>query len=121
MAALLRYLKDGFAQGGVARYTGIAMLHGSKSAPETIFNANDSAKLYEMVHNTPNLMADMLNQATKLSGFKLNSNENSNNNSVSIGAINVYANNPTELTQGLDKTLDRYFRTKLTQSYTNKQ
>lgn len=109
------------ANGGVADYTGLAMLHGTKQRSETIFNANDSAKLYEMVHNTPNLMADMLNQATKLSGFKLSSNENTNNSSVSIGAINVYANNPTELTQGLDKTLDRYFRTKLTQSYTSKQ
>lgn len=109
------------AKGGVADYTGLAMLHGTKQKSETIFNANDSAKLYDMVHNTPNLMADMLNQATKLSGFKLSSNENTNNSSVSIGAINVYANNPTELTQGLDKTLDRYFRTKLTQSYTSKQ
>ena len=63
----------------------------------------------------------MLTQANKLAGFKLSSNENTNNNSVSIGAINVYANNPTELTQGLDKTLDRYFRTKLTQSYTSRQ
>lgn len=109
------------ANGGVVDYTGVAMLHGTKQKSETIFNANDSAKLYDMVHNTPNLMADMLNQATKLSGFKLSSNENTNNSSVSIGAINVYANNPTELTRGLDKTLDRYFRTKLTQSYTSKQ
>ena len=109
------------ANGGVVDYTGVAMLHGTKQRSETIFNANDSAKLYDMIHNTPNLMADMLTQANKLAGFKLSSNENTNNNSVSIGAINVYANNPTELTQGLDKTLDRYFRTKLTQSYTSRQ
>ena len=120
MAAFLRKLM-GYSSGGVADYTGLAMLHGRKNAPETIFNANDSAKLYEMVHNTPSIMADMLTQANKLAGFKLSSNENTNNNSVSIGAINVYANNPTELTQGLDKTLDRYFRTKLTQSYTSRQ
>lgn len=112
---------NGFSKGGVVDYTGLAMVHGSHQKAETVFNANDSAKLYEMVHSTPNLMADMLNQATKLSGFKLSSNENSNNSSVSIGAINVYANNPQELTQGLDKQLDRYFRTKLTESYTSRQ
>lgn len=107
------YNPDGFAQGGVVDYTGIAMVHGTKQKSETVFNANDSAKLYEMVHNTPNLMADMLNQAKTIAG-----RTGSVAPSVSIGAISVYANNPQEFTRGLDKQLDRYFKTKLTQSYT---
>ena len=107
------YNPDGFAQGGVVDYTGIAMVHGTKQKSETVFNANDSAKLYEMVHNTPNLMADMLNQAKTIAG-----RAGSIAPSVSIGAISVYANNPQEFTRGLDKQLDRYFKTKLTQSYT---
>lgn len=49
-----------------------------------------------------------------------NSSTSNTNSSLSIGAINVYANNPTELSRGLDKELDKYFRTKLTQSYTQK-
>ena len=116
MAALIRYLK-GYSSGGVADYTGIAMLHGRKNAPETIFNANDSAKLYEMVHNTPNLMADMLNQATKLSGFKLASNEVSNSSNVSFYIDKIVTDNPVDF----EKQLDRYYRTKLTQSYTSRQ
>ena len=71
-----------------------------------------------MVHNTPNLMADMLNQATKLSGFKLASNEVSNNNSnVSFYIDKIVTDNPVDF----ERQLDRYYRTKLTQSYTNKQ
>lgn len=110
----------GFSQGGVADYTGAAMLHGRKNAPETIFNAKDSAKLYDMVHNTPNLMANAINEAQKLTGFKLNNNSSTNSSSVEIGSINVYANNPQEFTKGLDQHLDRYFQQKLTASYTSR-
>lgn len=112
--------KRGYSQGGVVDYTGIAMLHGRKNAPETIFNAKDSAKLYDLVHNTPNLMANVAAEAQKISKLSLGNNSNTNNSSVAIGAINVYANNPSELTRNLDKQLDQYFRTKLTQSYTGK-
>ena len=111
-----------FSTGGVDDYTGTAMLHGRKNAPEVIFNASDAKKLYEYVHGTPNLVADAVSEISKTTGFKLsnNTNNNTNNSSVSIGAINVYANNPQELTKGLDKQLDQYFRTKLTQGYTSK-
>ena len=37
------------AQGGVVDYTGLAMLHGSKSSAETVFNATQSKELYDMV------------------------------------------------------------------------
>ena len=66
------------------------------------------------------LMADMVKQAVKItSNMPLGSTTN-NAQSVSIGAVNVYANNPQEFARNLDKTLDSYFRTKLTQSYTGK-
>lgn len=119
--ALEEYAKastNGYANGGTVDYTGLAMVHGRKNAPETVFNASDSKKLYDLVHSTPNLMADMMTKATKLSGFNLANTGNTSNSSVSIGAINVYANNPTELANGLDKQLDKYFQTKLTANYT---
>lgn len=109
----------GYSSGGVVDETGVAMLHGRKNAPELILNATDSAKLYSLIHNTPNLIADTMLEANKLAGFKLNNNNNKSG--VSIGAINVYANNPRELTRNLDKELDQYFRNKLTESYTGKQ
>lgn len=119
--ALEEYAKastNGYASGGTVDYTGLAMVHGRKNAPETVFNASDSKKLYDLVHSTPNLMADMMTKATKLSGFNFANTGNTSNSSVSIGAINVYANNPTELANGLDKQLDKYFQTKLTSNYT---
>lgn len=109
----------GYSSGGVVDSTGIAMLHGRKNAPELILNAKDTAKIYNLIHNTPNLMAAAMDEARNLAGFKLNNS--TNNSSVAIGAINVYANNPNELTRNLDKELDQYFRTKLTQSYTGRQ
>ena len=106
----------GFASGGVADYTGLAMLHGRKNAPETIFNANDSAKLYEMVHNTPNLMADMIDKATKLSGFNLaNPMSTSESTNVSFHIDKIVTDNPEDFA----KQLDRYYQTKLTQNYVN--
>ena len=105
-----------YASGGVVGYTGLAMLHGTPQRNELIFNANDAAKLYDMVHNTPNLMADMLNQATKLSGFKLASNEVSNNSNVSFYIDKIVTDNPVDF----ERQLDKYYRTKLTQSYTGR-
>ncbi len=107
------------ANGGVVNYTGVAMLHGSQQHPETIFNAKDSAKLYDMVHNTPNLMANMLSQAQKLSGFKLSSNENTTNATANT---NIYIDKiVTDNPENFAHQLDRYYRTKLTESYTSRQ
>lgn len=49
----------GFASGGVADFTGMANLHGSSTNPEVIFNSADAAKLYNLVHNAPNLLNSM--------------------------------------------------------------
>ena len=45
-------LKDlyGYAEGGVATYTGLAKLHGTPNNPEVIFNAKDAQKLYDLIH-----------------------------------------------------------------------
>lgn len=40
-----------FAEGGVMSHTGPAILHGSKSSPEIVFNSADAAKLYDLIHN----------------------------------------------------------------------
>lgn len=104
-----------YADGGVNNYTGIAMLHGTKQKSETIFNANDSKKLYDMIHGTPNLLADAVKRANKITGFSPVNNNNTNSINVSIGQ--VVANNPQEFTRGLDRELDQYFRRKLTESY----
>lgn len=118
-AAMGLHILGSHANGGVADYTGLAMLHGSKSNPETIFNASDSKKLYDMIHNTPNLIASVAKQAGQIAGFSPSNIKNSTNNSnISVNIGQVVANNPQELTRSLDTHLDSYFRRKLTQGYT---
>ncbi len=113
-------LVRGYADGGVANYTGLALLHGTRNKAETIFNANDSKKLYEAVHETPSVMASIIKQAVQLSGFNPSNvinNNGANTSSINVRIGQIVANNPQELTRNLDKTLDSYFRQKLTQSY----
>lgn len=116
-AELLRRLRNlgYYDNGGTNSYTGLAMLHGTPQRSEIIFNANDSKKLYDMIHNTPNLMADMVKKASRSIGFTPVNNTSSNSVNVHIGQI--VANNPREITQGLERELDSYFRRKLTASY----
>lgn len=105
------------SKGGVVDYTGLAMLHGSKSNPETVFNAADSAKLYELVHNTPNLIASLVQQSAQNLSKIPSLNSSSTNASINVSIGQIVANNPQELTRNLDTHLDSYFRRKLTQSY----
>ena len=105
------------AKGGVADYTGLAMLHGTKQRAETIFNAADSKKLYDLVHGTPSLIANIAKQAGQIAGFNSTKVSNTNANSINVNIGQVVANNPQELTRNLDTHLDSYFRRKLRQIF----
>ena len=62
--AALKELEGHYASGGVVDYTGGAQVHGSKSAPEVVFNAKDAAKLYDIIHNG-NPIASMIESVSK--------------------------------------------------------
>lgn len=107
----------GYSIGGTADFTGLAMLHGTKQRSETIFNATDSAKLYDLVHSTPNLIADIMSKATQLHNANYtNTKSNTQNtaNNVTFHIDKIVTDNPVDF----EKQLDRYYRTKLTESYT---
>lgn len=65
-----------FSTGGVVNFTGPAHLDGTQTDPEVVFNSADAAKLYHLVHTTPNLVDKLIgNVQTKFeailpSGFK---------------------------------------------------
>ena len=65
-----------FATGGVVNFTGPAHLDGTQTDPEVIFNSADAAKLYHLVHTTPNLVDKLLGnvqakfEAVLPAGFK---------------------------------------------------
>lgn len=105
----------GYSSGGTADRTGLAMLHGTKSSAETIFNATDSKKLYDLVHNTDNISAMLANNIMR------NLNNNSNIKSISSTPTTVtnhwsfgdiVANSPVEFA----KQMEKYWRMKAAES-----
>lgn len=59
--ALSPEILGSFADGGTANFNGLALLHGANGA-ETILNNTDAAKLYNFIHNSPNLYSDILDR-----------------------------------------------------------
>ena len=49
-----------FSTGGVVNFTGPAHLDGTQTDPEVVFNSADAAKLYHLVHTTPNLVDKLM-------------------------------------------------------------
>ncbi len=105
----------GYSSGGTADRTGLAMLHGTKSSAETIFNASDSKKLYNLIHNTDNLSTMLANNVMK----NINSDSRLRNvNSTPSTTINnwsfgdIVANSPVEFA----KQMENYWRQKATES-----
>lgn len=49
-----------YANGGVDGRGGIAMLHGTPNHVETIFNAEDGKKLFDLIHGTNNLAHELM-------------------------------------------------------------
>ena len=93
-AKLVRAAKElkalrGYANGGVADQTGLAMLHGTKQRSETIFNANDSAKLYDLVHSTPNLVATALTDGVSIARGLTNTSNDSHSVTLNGTTINL--------------------------------
>lgn len=118
LAEAANRMKRGYATGGTVDYTGVAMVHGTKQKSETIFNANDSAKLYDMIHNTPNLMADMMDKAVKISKPTIASNNTTNNPIFNIHNMEINGvQNPKEFTEAFNRNIEAYWNKKLTESY----
>ena len=86
-----------YATGGVNDFTGLAHLDGTPSAPEVVFNNADAAKLYALVHSTPDLVSSLLSgisgnlaaimSATPTNGGKSVSTDNSR--TVYIGNLKI--------------------------------
>lgn len=76
-----------FSEGGVVDYTGPAKVHGSHANPEIVFNAEQAAKLYNYVVNTPDLLKSAFAGITADSSMLKGASQV--NNAPSIGDINI--------------------------------
>ena len=117
MAALIRKLR-GYSEGGIADYTGLAMLHGTKSRPELVLNNTDAAKLYDMIHDSS--FVDMMME--KQYGHLIKSipaNHNSTNNtntSINIDHMEIRTPDPLSFHDQFQKELKQHYRFALSES-----
>ena len=84
------YKKNGvraYGHGGVVDTTGLALLHGKPTQAETVFNASDSAKLYEYVHSVPSLVQDLISRLNMNPNIKKSGGSES---SVTIKEIHLH-------------------------------
>lgn len=102
-----------YADGGVASYTGLAMLHGSKQNPELILNAKDTAKLYNMIHNSPTLTPTAITGNMRIAQNL--SAKTDTPNSVSVNVANLNLPNVANAEQ-FARQMESYMQTVLTES-----
>lgn len=100
----------GFSGGGTADYTGLAMVHGSRTRAETVFNASQSKKLLNLVEAMPNFSGYLKTPASVMA--KKNETNNITGTTFSIANMTVVANNPEQF----EAQMKRYWQTKLTES-----
>lgn len=115
LEALLKNLR-GYSTGGAVTHTGLAMLHGSQSGAEVVFNASQAKKLYEYVDQTPNLITAALNEALHLTRGNISSPASGTNVAVTIDRMVVEANNPEDFSKQFKANIDRYIQTEFTKS-----
>lgn len=101
--------KARYASGGIADFTGLAKMDGQPNAVETIFNSTDGAKLYNLVHNTPDLVAswvdNLLNALHPNIATRVEQVSNSNSKSSTVdNSKNFYFPNGLVI-QGSDAEL----------------
>lgn len=95
----------GYADGGVANFTGLARLHGTPDKPETIFNSVDSAKLYSLIHNTPNLTELVYHDL--ISSARTGNITSTNGVNIDLGGIVINGNADQTTVDSLSEMLDR--------------
>lgn len=102
-----------YASGGVADYTGLARLDGSRANPEVVFNSTDAAKLYHLVHNTPDLIKSIVGSilpvgvsAPKIAKmFGIGNASTDNSKIVQVGNITLNKEDSASIISILDRVI----------------
>ena len=106
-------IKGFLKEGGVADYTGLAKLHGSHANPEVVFNSADAAKLYHLVHNTPDLVKSIVGSilpvgvsAPKIAKmFGIGNASTDNSKIVQVGNITLNKEDSASIISILDRVI----------------
>ena len=102
-----KLIQGSYDKGGAVDYTGLAQMHGTKSASETVFNARDSKKLYDLVHGSDSLI-DMFRDKLNKTVYQHNANT-TNNKTTNIYATfgDIVSNNPETFAKFMKDYLER--------------
>lgn len=97
-----------YSNGGIIDFTGPALVHGTSSKPEVVFNSRQAANLYNVIANTPNLATVMANQvqrmfSDKLEGIMSNTVRNVHNSKINNSSP-VYSNCNNTYVNGVQLT-----------------
>ena len=119
LAEAANRMKHGYATGGTVDYTGVAMVHGSKTSAETVFNAAQSKELYNMVKSGTfaNVVADKAYAGLTSAMGKINNATNSDNRIININGMVIKADNPKQFHEQFMQEIGQYWNVKLTESY----
>lgn len=119
LAEAANRMKHGYATGGTVDYTGVAMVHGSKTSAETVFNAAQSKELYNMVKSGTfaNVVADKAYAGLTSAMSKINNATNSDNRIININGMVIKADNPKQFHDQFMQEIGQYWNVKLTESY----
>lgn len=109
----------GYSNGGVADYTGVAMLHGAQGA-EMILNNTDVSKLYDYIHSGDVLAQSAANMlvSSNLSVLSSATPNSGQSQSFTMGDIKVYGVNDVD---GLVNAIKTEFPSKMMQSFYKKR
>lgn len=108
------------ANGGVNSKTGLAMLHGTKTSAETIFNASQSKDLYDMVR-TGSFSAQVAERAydgvaSILKSLQTNGDTDNSSRVININGMTIKADNPTQFHNQFMTEINKYWKVTLTQN-----
>jgi hypothetical protein len=111
-------MKHGYATGGAVDYTGVAMVHGSKTSAETVFNASQSKELYNMVKSGSfvNVVADKAYAGLSNAISKMNSNTDNSSRIININGLIIKADNPQQFHDQFMREIGQYWNVKLSES-----
>ena len=96
-----------YAKGGVDRAGGLGLLHGTPNHVETIFNAEDGKKLYDLIHGTDNLTHELVKTFDTSSLMRqINSASRTVMPSITMGDIVI---EKADNVEGLANDIVKYF------------
>lgn len=96
-----------YAKGGVDRAGGLGLLHGTPNHVETIFNAEDGKKLYDLIHGTDNLTHELVKTFDASSLMRqINSASRTVMPSITMGDIVI---EKADNVEGLANDIVKYF------------